>query len=134
MSSGLDEAFNVDEADQMPDNPFSEYTLPEDPSLDDIIRLGMTAFTDQMNDVAFIDPKFRARTLEVAHHFLNTAKDAIKVKSEIDLKDRQQKFTETKWERERDPNKDKDEPGIDMTELARMMAEMEKKKEEEDDE
>jgi len=75
----LDDAFNVDSGDTFRDD-FNVVEIPDDPeetSLNDIIRLSMEAYRDQMAMIAFIEPKNRLKFLELSEKFLNQAKDAI---------------------------------------------------------
>jgi len=80
----LDKAFNIDgdyDNNVTPDDEIlTEVIIPNDPelaSLNDIIRLSLAAYKEQMDDISLIEPKNRVKYLEVAERFLNQAKDAI---------------------------------------------------------
>jgi hypothetical protein len=53
------------------------YEFSEDPDLKEIAKLALTAYKEQMMDVQNFEPKYRARSLEVANQYLNLAKDAL---------------------------------------------------------
>lgn len=79
----LDKTFNIDGSYDDPEQDdliLTDVHIPDDPelaSLNDIIRLALMAYKDQMEDIHMIEPKNRVRYLEVAERFLNQAKDAI---------------------------------------------------------
>jgi len=68
--------------------------IPVDPSYDakdseievktqQIFDAAMTAFNDQSKTAALCDPKYSARSMEVAAQFLNTALSAIKQRADV---------------------------------------------------
>lgn len=79
----LDKTFNIDGSYDDPEQDdliLVAVNIPDDPelaNLNDIIRLALTAYKEQMEDIHMIEPKNRVRYLEVAERFLNQAKDAI---------------------------------------------------------
>lgn len=82
MTHPLDDAFGVDIKDQL-DDDFGVLEIPDDPTLDTIIKFALLAYKEQMEDIMHIEPKNRARHLEVAEKFLNQAKDAMAKKETI---------------------------------------------------
>lgn len=64
-----------------------EVEFPEDAQLDDISRLALEAYKMQIENLQFIEPKFRNRYLEVAANYLNLARDSIKQSNELKQKD-----------------------------------------------
>lgn len=54
-----------------------KYQFSEDPDLKEIAKLALEAYKEQMLDICNFEPKYRARSLEVANQFLNLAKDAL---------------------------------------------------------
>jgi hypothetical protein len=86
----LDKAFDVPD-DRLIDDSIESIVIPEDPNLDTIISLCLKAYKDQMEDIIMIEPKNRARYLEVAEKFLNQAKDAIAKKEQLALMREKQK-------------------------------------------
>lgn len=79
----LDKTFNIDGSYddlEQDDLILTDVHIPDDPelaSLNDIIRLALMAYKEQMEDIHMIEPKNRVKYLEVAERFLNQAKDAI---------------------------------------------------------
>jgi len=101
----LDEYFNTDSGvDEFEDDDF-KIEIPENPTLSDIARLALEAYRDQMGDSLHIEPKYRARNLEVSEKYLNLAKEAIHKKEELKLKQEKQDGTD----------KDKDKPAEGMS-------------------
>lgn len=82
MPNPLDETFNVSDKNFL-DDEYIGVVIPEDPNLDTIANLALKAYKEQMDDIMHIEPKNRARYLEVAEKFLNQAKDAIAKKEQI---------------------------------------------------
>lgn len=79
----LDKTFNIDgsyEDLEQDDLILTDVHIPDDPelaSLNDIIRLALMAYKEQMEDIHMIEPKNRVKYLEVAERYLNQAKDSI---------------------------------------------------------
>jgi len=67
-----------------------KYRFSDNPDLDEISKLALTAYKDQMLDVMNTEPKFRARLLEVAQQYLCLAKDAIAKNEDLRLKEEKQ--------------------------------------------
>lgn len=80
----LDDTFDTLEGTDFDDLKFLE-EIPDDPTLDTIIKLSLKAYKEQMQDIVMVEPKNRARYLEVAEKFLNQAKDALSKKEQIAL-------------------------------------------------
>lgn len=80
----LDKAFDVPD-DRLIDDSNTDIEIPEDPTLDTIISLSLKAYKEQMEDIIMIEPKNRARYLEVAERFLDQAKDAMAKKEQLRL-------------------------------------------------
>lgn len=90
-----------------------KYSFSSNPDLDEITKLALTAYKDQMLDVMNTEPKFRARLLEVAQQYLNLAKDALAKNQDLKLKEEKQNQTKTP-----DNNSEEDEEEvIDRNEL-----------------
>lgn len=79
----LDLTFGIDP--KMADDDYTVVDIPDDPTLDTIIELGLKAYKEQMEDIMHIEPKNRAKYLEVAEKFLSTVKDAMHKKEMIRL-------------------------------------------------
>lgn len=60
--------------------------IPENPTLEDIAKIALIAYKDQMSDIQLMTPKYRARSLEVANMFLGVAKDALSKKEDVNHK------------------------------------------------
>lgn len=84
MTHPLDDTFDISTADLL-DDDMENVIIPDDPTLDTIIQLSLQAYKSQMGDILHIEPKNRARYLEVAEKFLNQAKDAMAKKEQIRL-------------------------------------------------
>jgi len=88
----LDKTFNIDGSYDDPEQDdliLTDVHIPDDPelaSLNDIIRLALMAYKEQMEDIHMIEPKNRVRYLEVAERFLNQAKDAISKRDNLKSK------------------------------------------------
>jgi len=91
----LEEAFDLPEDDEFKDEIF-RLDIPENPSLDDIAKLALEAYASHMADVSHMEPKFRARNLEVAQLFLNLAKDALSKKEDVRIRDEKLVFDKDK--------------------------------------
>ena len=98
----LDKTFNIDGSYDDPEQDdliLTDVHIPDDPelaSLNDIIRLALMAYKEQMEDIHMIEPKNRVRYLEVAERFLNQAKDAISKRDNLKSKIPKKKADVTK--------------------------------------
>lgn len=90
----------------------------------DVYDAAMTAFENQEDELDVIDPKYRARTAEVAVQFLNTALNAAKEKANI--KQHKDKLGVTKQQKGSDVVNNN--LIVDRNELLKMMAEQEPQK------
>lgn len=114
----LDDVFKIDHGSSYDEDDkeslFSaDVNVPKNPelaSLDDIIRLALSAYEQQMKDVSFIEPKHRTKYYEVCERFLNQAKDAMVKREQL-----KQKASQTKEKNKENP---KDESnGVKTNEL-----------------
>ena len=116
MSDKLKETFNMnDEGDDYLDE-LMNIEIPDDAELDDISRLALEAYREQMINLQHIDERFRARNLEICQQFLNLAKDAIAKNQELKLK------REALEGKTKEPEKDEG-AGISRQELLRQIEE-----------
>lgn len=83
MQHPLDKEFNIES--EYGDEDFSPINIPDDPTLDTIIELSLSAYKEQMEVIGLVEPKNRIKYLEVAERFLNQAKDAMAKKENIIL-------------------------------------------------
>lgn len=81
----LEDVFNMSDNEDFKDAIF-ELDIPDNPSQEDIARISLEAYKDIMQDVIHIQPKYRARTLEVANMFLKLAQESITKKSDHQIK------------------------------------------------
>jgi len=93
-----------------------EVEIPEDATLDDITRLSLEAYKMQVENLQFIEPKFRNRYLEVAQTYLNLAKDSIKQNEEIKQKDEKLQLDKDKHEGKSNPD-GKEKPTVNRSQL-----------------
>jgi hypothetical protein len=84
----------------------------EQKSLDYIIEESMRVYQDTIEDAKLIEPKLRARHLEIAHQFLNQSKDAMYKKEQLDIKKQELELRKNKQNGQtKDPNEqEKDNP------------------------
>lgn len=86
--SPIEDSLGIDPSDEY--DEFADLLLkieiPDDPELKDIIKLALEGYKTQMEDIQHIEPKFRARSLEVAKMYLDLAKDAITKNADLKLK------------------------------------------------
>lgn len=83
MQHPLDKEFNIES--EYVDEDFSPINIPDDPTLDTIIELSLSAYKEQMEVIGLVEPKNRVKYLEVAERFLNQAKDAMAKKENLTL-------------------------------------------------
>lgn len=83
MQHPLDKEFNIES--EYGDEEFSPINIPDDPTLDTIIELSLSAYKEQMEVIGLVEPKNRIKYLEVAERFLNQAKDAMAKKENLNL-------------------------------------------------
>ena len=96
MTTKLTKTFNLPETeDELLEELEEKYNFTDNPDLDEITKLALTAYKDQMADVMNMEPKFRSRALEVAQQYLNLAKDALSKNEELRLKEEKQNQTKT---------------------------------------
>lgn len=83
MQHPLDKEFNIES--EYVDEDFSPINIPDDPTLDTIIELSLSAYKEQMEVIGLVEPKNRVKYLEVAERFLNQAKDAMAKKENLTI-------------------------------------------------
>jgi hypothetical protein len=79
MNHPLDEAFGFSDIQDMP-----EINI-ENPDLDLIINLALSAYKQNYELIGMVEPKNRIKFLEVCHNFLAQAKDALYKKGQLQL-------------------------------------------------
>jgi hypothetical protein len=78
----LDEQFDIDNGYS---EDFASVVIPDNPDLDTIINLSLSAYKEQMEIINLVEPKNRIKYLEIAERFLNQAKDAMAKKEQIKI-------------------------------------------------
>ena len=74
----LEQTFNLPASeDELMKELEEKYKFSSNPDLNEIAKLALTAYKDQMMDIMSLEPKYRSRALEVANQYLNLAKDAL---------------------------------------------------------
>jgi hypothetical protein len=87
MTDKLNETFNLPTSqEELVAELEKRYQFSEDPDLKEVARLSLEAYKEQMVDIKNFEPKYRARSLEVANQYLNLAKDALAKDEEIRMK------------------------------------------------
>ena len=81
----LEETFNLEPTGENDDELFT-LDVPDDADLSDVARLALEAYKSQIESIMIMEPKYRARSLEVARQFLDVAKDAMSKDQELQLK------------------------------------------------
>lgn len=82
----LDKFFNLpsrEGEDDAYDPEIYEIDISDDPDLDEVIKLALQAYKEQMENVQHIEAKYRQRYLEVAQQYLSLAKDALAKNEEL---------------------------------------------------
>ncbi len=87
----LDSEFDFfKDPDKQNDDVFADdifdISIPENPTLEDIANIALKAYKSHMCDIQNMEPKYRARNLEVAQLYLSIAKDSLSKKEEIKIK------------------------------------------------
>ena len=77
-------------------NPQFKIEIPENATLDDITKLALTTFSDQMMDAINVEPKYRQRYLEVCQQYLHLAKDSVAKRDELKLKQAELEYKKSK--------------------------------------
>lgn len=64
------------------------FKYSEHPELNEVARMALAAYKDMMLDIQNFEPKYRARSLEVAAQYLNLAKDALAKEKDLEIKEK----------------------------------------------
>lgn len=80
-----------------------EILISENPDLDEVTKLALQAYKEQMENVQHVEPKYRQRYLEVAQQYLNLAMQSLAKNEEIKLKKEKQDADLKKKEDNKDP-------------------------------
>jgi hypothetical protein len=104
---------NSDEKDDsVDDDVFTDeifnIEIPKNPKLEDIANIALKAYKSHMCDIQHMEPKYRARNLEVAQLYLSIAKDSLSKKEEIKIKDGKLNLDKLKNGKNKDNDDDKD--------------------------
>lgn len=99
----LSETLNIDIPDELKDD-LVDIEIPENATLEDIAKIALDTFKRTMQSTEFIEPKYRARNLEVSQSYLSLAKDAITSKMDHEYKTERYLNKDTE-------DKDKEESG-----------------------
>ena len=109
MTKKLIETFNLPETEEELLKELEEkFKFSSNPDLNEIAKIALTAYKDQMLDVMHFDPKYRSRALEVANQFLTIAKDAISKQEEIEIKKELNELKREQVKGKENPNTDND--------------------------
>jgi hypothetical protein len=91
MNSRLHETFDLPKSEEeFLAELEKKYNFSDNPNLDEVAKLSLTAYKDQMLDIRHIEVKYRSRAREVAQQYLNLAKDAIAKNQDLRLKEEKQ--------------------------------------------
>ena len=124
-TSKLSDAFGVE--DEEISAEMSSVEVPENPTIDDIVRFALTSFKDIIDDTNLTELKFRARNLEVGSIFLKIAQDALIQKKDMDRKDRELLLKEKMAETKKNPTDFDEEEDARETFLEKMKKDKPKK-------
>lgn len=85
----LDKFFGLpsreDEGDEYSSEIY-EIIISENPDLDEVTKLALNAYKEQMENVQHVEPKYRQRYLEVAQQYLNLAMQSLAKNEELKQK------------------------------------------------
>lgn len=79
----LDDTFLLDGGEDLPISDIPAVKLDQINTLDTVARLALEAYKSQMEDIAMLDVENRAKHMEVANRYLDSAKDAMYKKEQI---------------------------------------------------
>ena len=83
----LEETFNLPSSEEeLMKELEDKYSFTSNPDLNEVAKLALTAYKEQMLDIMHFEPKYRSRALEVAQQYLNLAKDALAKDQDIMIK------------------------------------------------
>lgn len=74
--------------------------LEGEKQLEELIQRATTMLMDQYEKVTEIDPQYRNRHMEIASMFMSTIVDAVKHKTDLQLKKKEQRMKEAKFSTE----------------------------------
>jgi hypothetical protein len=116
--SPIENSLGVDPSDEYDEfaDLLMKIEIPDDPQLEDIIKLALEGYKTQMEDIQHIEPKFRARSLEVAKMYLDLAKDAITKNADLRLKFEKLEIERSKKTGGTGTGSDEDEPQMSRDE------------------
>lgn len=96
----LKDIIDPDDADNsIFQDTIDEIIIPDNPTLNDLVKLSLKTFKTQMEDIQLMEPRFKSRALEVSRQYLelaqntlvkieelNHAKNKIEIEREVKLK------------------------------------------------
>lgn len=88
MTSKLSETFDMDDVPEELRDYIFKVEIPDDAELDDVAKLALEAYKMQMDTILLLEPKYRARGLEVAKQYLEIAMNSISKKRDLDQKEK----------------------------------------------
>lgn len=99
----LTETFNMD-PDNLEEDVVSSINdiTEEQKTLDYIIEESLRVYQDTIEDAKLIEPKLRARHLEIAHQYLNQSKDALYKKEQLEMKKQEFELKKNKQNNSKD--------------------------------
>lgn len=86
MSNPIDEAIGIQSTEEDVEDAIVNIEIPNDADLDDVTKLALQSYKEQMENLQHIDAKYHARMLEVAALYLNIAKESLAKKTELNQK------------------------------------------------
>lgn len=87
MSDPLSYTFDLPTTENLEEiEKFIEISIPEDANLCDIVKLNLEAYRAQVEALNQLEPRFRARGMEVAHAYLQSAMEAIAKDRELKMR------------------------------------------------
>lgn len=99
----LNETFNMDASNLEEDVVSSINDITEEQkSLNYIIEESLRVYQDTIEDARLIEPKLRARHLEIAHQYLNQSKDALYKKEQLEIKKQELELKKDKQNNSKD--------------------------------
>lgn len=125
--SPLEKTFNLPASeDELLKELEEKYSFSSNPDLNEVAKLALTAYKEQMLDIMALEPKYRSRALEVANQYLNLAKDAMAKDEDIQLKKRKE-ARENKEEGDEELSEEGNGATVDRNEFMLRLIEKNKK-------
>ena len=87
----LEKTFNLPKSEtELLDQLEEMFNFSSNPTLNEVAKMALEAYKQQMMDIMHFEPKYRSRALEVAAQYLSLAKDSLSKEEDLRLKEEKQ--------------------------------------------